>query len=124
MTQAGSESMRVVFATSGGIAYFPGLARPVTIDAAQLPEEEARKLADLVAASRFFDQPGQTASRMAPGAADYRQHTITIDQGERTHTLVVNEPIEDPGMKQLVGFLEGQAKAARAKARSAPPGEK
>jgi hypothetical protein len=68
MTQAGSESMRVVFATSGGVAYFPGLARPVTIDAAQLPEDEARKLADLVAASRFFDQPGQAASRMGPPA--------------------------------------------------------
>jgi hypothetical protein len=112
-----------MIATSGGFAYFPGLARPVTIDAAQLPEEDAGKLTDLVAASRFFDQPGQTASRMAPGGADCRQHTITIEQGERTHTLVVNEPIEDPGMKQLVSFLEGQVKAARAKARSTPPGK-
>jgi hypothetical protein len=115
--------MRVEFATSGGIAYFPGLARPVVIEAAQLPEEEARKLNELVASSRFFDQPEQTANRMAPGAADYRQHTITIEQGGRSHTLVVNEPIEDPGLKQLVGFLEGQAKAARARARSAPPGK-
>jgi hypothetical protein len=116
--------MRVEFATSGGIAYFPGLARPVVIEANQLPEDEARKLNDLVAASRFFDQPERTASKMAPGAADYRQHTITIDQGGRSHTLVVNEPIEDPDLKQLVGFLESQAKAARAKARSAPPDEK
>lgn len=120
MTQAGSENMRVEFATSGGIAFFPGLARPVVIEANQLPEDEARKLGDLVAASRFFDRPAQMAHGMAPGAADYRQHTITIEQGGRSHTVVVNEPVEDPDMKQLVNFLEGQAKAARAKARSAP----
>jgi hypothetical protein len=124
MTEAGSENMRVEFATSGGFAYFPGLARPVVIEADQLPQEEARKLNDLVAASRFFDQPERVANKMAPGAADYRQHTITINQGGRSHTVIVNEPIEDPTMKQLVGFLEGQAKAARAKARSSPADEK
>ena len=88
--------MRVVFATSGGIAYFPGLARPVTIEADQLPKEDARELDDLVAASRFFDRPERVASKMAPGAADYRQHTITIEKGGRSHTLIVSEPIEDP----------------------------
>ena len=32
--------MRVEFATSGGIAYFPGLARPVVIEADQLPRRK------------------------------------------------------------------------------------
>ena len=119
MTQAGSESMLVVFATSGGIAYFPGLARPVVVETDQLPEADARRLDDLVAASRFFDQPAQVEGRLRSGAADYRQHTITIDQGTRHHTLTITEPIEDPDLRQLVSFLEAQAKASRAKARDA-----
>ena len=119
MAQAESEGMRVEFATSGGIAYFPGLARPVGIEADQLPEADARKLDDLVAASRFFDQPAQVEGSKASGAADYRQYTITIDQGPRHHTLTITEPIEDPDLRQLVRFLEAQAKASRAKARDA-----
>jgi hypothetical protein len=117
MAQAESERMRVEFATSGGIAYFPGLARPVVIEADQLPEADARRLDDLVAASRFFDQPAQVEGRLRSGAADYRQYTITIDQGTQRHTLTITEPIEDPDLRQLVSFLEAQAKASRQKAR-------
>jgi hypothetical protein len=113
--------MHVEFATSGGFAYFPGLARPVVIEASQLPEEEARQLDDLVAASHFFDLPEPTASTMSPSSPDCRQHTITIEKGGQCHTLIVNEPIEDSGIKQLVSFLEAQVKAARAKARAAAP---
>ena len=40
--------MHVLFATSGGIAYFPGLARPVTIEADELPREDASELDGLV----------------------------------------------------------------------------
>jgi hypothetical protein len=115
--------MHVEFATSGGFAYFPGLARPVVIEASQLPEEEARQLEDLVAASHFFDLPEPTASTLCPSSPDCRQHTITIEKGGRCHTLIINEPIEDSGIKQLVSFLEAQVKAARAKARAAAPGK-
>jgi len=113
--------MRVIFETSGGVAYFPGLARPVVIEQDQLPEADARQLNDLVSAARFFDRPAQVGGQGAPGAADYRQYTITIDQGEQHHTLNITEPVEDPDLRQLVRFLEAQAKALRAKARTAPP---
>jgi hypothetical protein len=111
--------MHVLFAISGGIAYFPGLARPVVIEANQLPSDEAHKLDDLVTASHFFDRPDRTAGSPAPGAADYRQYTITIEKDGQCQTLVVSEPIEDPCIRQLVSFLESQAKATRAKARTA-----
>lgn len=111
--------MHVLFATSGGIAYFPGLARPVTIEADQLPSEEASRLDGLVADSGFFDRPERVECGSAPLTADCRQYTITIEKGGQCHTLVVSEPIEDPCIRQLVRFLEAQAKAARAEARTA-----
>jgi len=123
MEQAGSECTCVEFATSGGVAYFPGLARPTTIKADQLSEEEARELDHLVATSHFFDLPERMPDNMAPGAADYRQFTITITKGGQSHTMMVNEPVEDPELKRLISFLEGQVKIQRAKARNAQPKE-
>jgi hypothetical protein len=115
--------MHVLFATSGGIAYFPGLARPVTIEADQLPREDASELDGLVTDSGFFERPEQVECNSTPGAADYRQYTITIEKGGRCHTLIVSEPIEDPCIRRLVRFLEAQVKAARAKARTTKSGD-
>ena len=112
--------MHVLFATSGGIAYFPGLARPVTIEADQLPSEDASELDGLVTDSGFFDRPARVECEAAPGTADCRHYTITIEKAGRSHTLTVSEPIEDPCIRRLVRFLEAQVKAARARARTAP----
>jgi len=40
--------MRIEFQTEEGIAYFPGLSRPVVIDSNVLAEEEAGELQGLV----------------------------------------------------------------------------
>jgi hypothetical protein len=111
--------MRVTFeAPATGVGFFPGLAKPVVIEADQLPEAEARELDALVADARFFDQPARAPAPPTRGAADQRQLTITIEQGGRRHTLHLPEPIDDPGLKRLVRFLEAKAKAIRASART------
>jgi hypothetical protein len=111
--------MRVTFKTpSTGVGYFPGLAKPVVIEADQLPEAEARELAALVSDARFFDQPAAAAAATARGAADQRQFAITVEQDGRRRTLHLSEPIDDPGLKRLVRFLEDKAKAIRAAART------
>lgn len=52
------KSMRIKRETnSTGLAYFPGLAEPVTIDTRQLPEEVAQELGRLVAKAGVFDEP-------------------------------------------------------------------
>ena len=110
--------MRVIFQTEGGIAHFPGLSRPVTIETNQMPEQEAAKLRELMGAARLLDRPGHMG-RAAPGAADQRQYTITVDSQDRRYTVRLTEPVEDPDLQRLLRFLQDQAKALRTKARSA-----
>jgi hypothetical protein len=105
-------AMRIQFLMEGGIAHFPGLSQPVTIDAAELSQQEATELRRLVEAAGFFDLPARivTAGR---GAADYRQYTVTIEEEERRHTVQVAEPIEDGDLKQLLAFLRTKANEIR-----------
>jgi Emfourin len=105
--------MRIQFQTEGGFASFPGLSRPVTIDTQTLPEEEAGQLERLVHATRFFDRPA-TAGSPPRRAADYRQYTITVEEGGRRHTVQLADPVEDADLLELLKAL--QAAAARERA--------
>ena len=49
--------MRVEFTTEGGIAYFPGLSRPVVIDTDNLSEPDAAELQRLLDDADFFERP-------------------------------------------------------------------
>ena len=62
--------MRIQFKMEGGIASFPGLSKPITIDSDQLPQQESDELKRLVNTTHFFDLPAVIGSP-APGAADY-----------------------------------------------------
>jgi hypothetical protein len=105
--------MRIQFKTEGGIAAFPGLSKPVTIDTNQLPKEEAAELERLVNTVRFFELPAR-ARAAPPGAADYRQYTITVEDGGQHHTVQLDEFVAEPNLQALVRRLEVQAKAQRA----------
>src|SRR5215204_1699213 len=73
-------AMRVELQTDGGIAYFPGLSKPVVVDSSDLPKEQSAQLKQLIASTRFFELPA--ASRSLPkGAADLRRYTITVEDG-------------------------------------------
>jgi hypothetical protein len=104
--------MRVIFQTEGGIAYFPGLSRPVVIDSEALTEEEASELKRLLEAARFFERP-TIASAPRPGAADYRQYTITVEDDGRRHTIRLVDPVDDPTLQQVLRFLQTKARALR-----------
>jgi|GEM_PF-210072 len=104
--------MRIRFVMEGGIAFFPGLSQPVTIDSRKLPEEEARELERRVQAAHFFDQPRQPGP-IPRGAADYRQYTITIEEGKRRHTVQLVDPVEDPNLQALLDFVQAQARSQR-----------
>lgn len=112
---SGSEDtgMRVQFVTEGGIAHFPGLSKPVVIDSARLSEDKATELRRLVEGAQFFSLPPQ-ANKPQRGAADYFRYTITVEEGERRHTVQVTDPVADSGLRELVAFLRAQAKAQRA----------
>jgi hypothetical protein len=112
--------MRVIFQTEGGIAHFPGLSRPVTIETEQLPEPEAAKLRELMDAARLLDRPAHIG-KAGRGAADHRQYTITVEAQDRQYTVRLTEPVEDPDLQRLLRFLQDQAKALRNKAREGSP---
>jgi hypothetical protein len=107
--------MRVQFQTEGGIAYIPGLQKPITIDVDALPEADASRLRQLVSAVSFFDLPTRIGSPPR-GAADMRQYTITIEDGGRRHTMRVAEPVSDPSLQELIDTLRTQARRQRSSA--------
>jgi hypothetical protein len=104
--------VRVQFKTEGGIAYLPGLSRPVTIDSDQLSPEEAAELKQLIEATDFFDLPANVGPSPR-GAADYRQHTVTIEQGGRQHTVQLNDLVQDTHLQRLLTFLRTKASEVR-----------
>jgi hypothetical protein len=104
--------MRIEFQTAGGVAYFPGLSRPVVIDSEALAQQEAGELKRLVEAARLFERP-TVAGAPRQGAADYRQYTISVEEGGRQHTVQLVDPVEDPSLQQLLRFLQTKARELR-----------
>jgi hypothetical protein len=104
--------MRVQFKTEGGMAHFPGLSQPTIIDSTALAAEEAGELQRLVEAARFFER-AERANEPSRGAADYHQYTITVDDGQRQHTVQLTDPVPDQALGQLLHFLQDKARALR-----------
>jgi hypothetical protein len=91
----------------GGFVYLPP-SEPVTIDTDDLPVEEANELERLIEAVGFFELP--ETSPPPHGAADYLRYTISVTTPERSHTVVLTDPIEDPDLQALVEYLEAKAR--------------
>ena len=105
--------MRIRIQSDGGVGYFPGLAEPVIIDTARLPADEGAHLESMVGAAGFFGRP-RTVGDPVPAGADLRHHTITVeDDGGRSHTVEVTEPVDDPTLQALITALRGAVAAAR-----------
>lgn len=101
--------MRVQLKVEGGIAYFPGLSRPRVIESDKLSEKEAAELERLVDAAHFFKAPA-VVGKVRQGAADYRQYSVTIAEGRRSHTVRLTDPIEDVNLQALLDFIRARAK--------------
>jgi hypothetical protein len=99
--------VRVQYQVDGGLAYLPGLRKPITIDPASLPEDDRRELDRLIDAARFFEQPARSAK--PPRGADYQQHTLTIEAGDQRHTVQMADPIEDSALRELLEFVRSRA---------------
>ena len=99
--------MRVELQTEGGIAFFPGLNKPIVLNSNDLSKAQSDQLQQLLDSTRFFELPA--ASRSVPkGAADMRRYTITIEDGRRRRTVRLVDPIEDTHLQALIEFLQKQ----------------
>lgn len=110
--------MQIEFSQSGGVAYFPGLQKPVVIDATRLEPAERDELKRLIEAARFFDLP-ETVGTPGKGAADYQHNVLSIDDNGRRHTVKILVPSEDAAMRELVQTVQRHVKSARAAQRAA-----
>ena len=71
--------MRVQFQAEGGVAYFPGLSKPLTIDSRTLSTAQAAQLQKLVDQAKVFALPkvvGRAATRGAAVAASNRARML------------------------------------------------
>jgi len=102
--------MRIDFRIDGGVAAFPGLARPVIIDCAALPPAETARLRELIERARFFALPERTSSPVRP---DARAYTIAVNDGRQSRTVTVSEPVGDAALRELIATLREHAKSRR-----------
>jgi hypothetical protein len=101
--------VRVTLKTAGGLAYFPGVAKPIVVDSDVLAPEDAEHLRELVEAASFFDLPVQVGAR-TPGSADMRTRTLTVEDGTRRHVVSAEEPHMPATLKHLIDFVTTRGK--------------
>lgn len=92
--------MRISIKENGGPAFFPGLAKPRTVELDSLPEPDQQELRQLVEASNFFELPQSTLpEREKRGQVHY---TLTVTEGAREHTVCVLAPVKSQALDGLV----------------------
>lgn len=110
--------MRIELKREGGLAAFPGLSKPWTVELQALPAEQAEVIERSVRTARFFEQP-PVVGAAAPGAADLTRYTLTIEEGGQRHSVRLIEPVADPHLRDLLALLKqvegAQRRAARAR---------
>jgi hypothetical protein len=107
--------MRIMFETDGGIASFPGLARPVEIDTDALPADEGAALVRAIYDVHFFELPSEAPS--AQQFPDAYTYIVTVSDGEHHHTMRCSDPVPAE-LEPLITQLRALAKAQRAAART------
>jgi hypothetical protein len=98
--------MQIRFARSGG---FTGMKTTGIIDTRKLPAREARKVEGLVAQSGFFSLPGVFPKPKA--GADYFTVTLTVEDGDRSHSVEVSEPAAPDSLRPLIRYLAALKKS-------------
>lgn len=111
--------MRFELKREGGLAFFPGLSKPRPVELRALPSEQAEAVERSVHEARFFERP-PVMGAASPGGADRTRYLVTIEEGERRHSVLLTEPVEDPPLRSLLELLKKVDLEQRRAAR--PPG--
>lgn len=122
-TAPATPGLEVEVHDEGGLAYFPGLSRPLALDLSQLGAAETAELRQLIEAAGFFGLPARLGA-VTRGAADQQRTVLSIGLDGRRHTVSVLRPAADEALRALLDRVQGLAKAQRSRLRqqSEPPG--
>ena len=101
--------MRIRFERTGG---FDGLRLSGEVDSEKLSAAQAKELKRLVEGARPFDQP-RTASR-SPQVPDQFQYELTIEDGDRTHTIQTGDAEASDELRELIDWLAETARKGKA----------
>ena len=92
--------MRITFTRSGG---FAGVRLRTTVNEDELSTEAAAQLRQLVDGADCFRLPGKiVADRKQP---DRFQYELLLEDGERRHSILVDEEAVPPAMQPLLEWL-------------------
>jgi hypothetical protein len=103
--------MQITFERSGG---FGGMRLMTSLDSHTLPPEQAQELERLVEAADFFSLPSQLTGTAGPygtiGGADRFFYQVTVDEGDRQHTVEANESAIPTTLSPLIERLTALAR--------------
>ncbi|SAK86195.1 hypothetical protein AWB78_04417 [Caballeronia calidae] len=96
--------MHAELTIDGGVGFFPGLARPIVLDAKDLSPDERAELARLVSAARTESAaPRAAAVKPVPDGRSYR---IGIASDDGTLDLKCADPSVPTGFAALMAFIK------------------
>lgn len=99
--------MLVLFERSGG---FAGVPVTITIDPETLSPADATQLTYLIEQADFFNLPTTTPTSAKP---DRFQYEVTIQAGDRHHTIRTGEATAPETLKPLLDWLTDFAQKRR-----------
>lgn len=100
--------MKISLERHGG---FAGIRLATQMDTASMDPGEAHQVQEMVAAADFFNLPAVLLpSKPRP---DEFQYTLTVETGDRHHTVKVSESAAPPALQKLLQYLTGVAKTRR-----------
>jgi hypothetical protein len=97
--------MRIQLERTGGVA---GIKIRRSIDSAELPLEEAKKLEGMLRKSRFFKLPAEMSSTTS--GTDRFHYRLTIETGEETRTVEAAEAEVPESLRPLLHWIESRRK--------------
>jgi hypothetical protein len=96
-------AMRVELVIDGGLAYIPGLAKPIVIEGAQLA---AGDLAEMRRLCREALAGPILGARTRPASLpDARRYRLTLEIDGEKHEVTAADPVSQPAIAELIDFL-------------------
>ena len=96
--------MKINLERSGGIL---GSVSSHTVDTNKLPKSKAAELKDLLSQSEFYKLSSMRSNPIPPkkGAADYFTYNITVEDGEKKHSVRCTDLGMTKELRELISLL-------------------